>query len=328
MTALLYGSFKAIPKVLKFGKEALNKIVETRLAAKDILVLRKNEKDAKKLVQLCDNELSNYSYQFDLFPEEEEKWIEEMREGWIGNKRGGIEKYTRGGQLEFKFNERNEDPNLVKKKEEPEDGQEVVPKNLKLHRIPKPQNGDSNAIILQSDFELRKSPRLGGVVKYKKELMWLFGLKGLRVFVIANATREDLMVAIQNRDIDHIAVDGHGTWGSWIDSEGAKVTNQDFKYTKIEKKSFARHTCGHPGKNSHYDDQLGKPVAEYVFGNSKIQTNWDISINPLPSSSAKAFKDSKAMTSEKNSTLSAKFVDMRNAILNSFLEDIGFQKKK
>lgn len=323
--ALVYGTCTAIPKIMRASKEALKKIWETRLATKNIFVLRKNNKGAKRLKQLCEDDLRG-PFQLDLFPEEEEEWMEEMRKKWIKHEDRISEKDTRGGQQGFRFDNKNmglDCQNEVMKGAEKE---KIVP-CLRLNQISRSSNGEGNAVILQSDYNLPKSPRLGGVTRYKKGLMRMFGLKGMRVFVIASATRADLLRAIYNRNIHHIVVDGHGDWGSWVDSEGVTVKNEDFGYLTYKKRTFVRHTCGHPAENSRYEDQLGTPVADYVFGNSKIQTNLDHIFNPLLLSSPEAFSDSKAKKAEDNRTAFGKLRAAAETIVNSFLEDIGIKNR-
>lgn len=140
-----------------------------------------------------------------------------------------------------------------------------------------------------------------------------FSLKDMRLIALQDATRKDVRAAIDNPNIDHIIVAGHGTWSTWLDADGFHCDNSSINQdeeTPIDtfgghrsgvadkpeiknclhpKKSFTRHTCGHPYKSDEYEDQLGFPFAEHVFGRADISDDLDSLYHPLHQVSIEEF---------------------------------------
>ena len=146
---------------------------------------------------------------------------------------------TKGGELD------------IKKKEEISES--IVPyigKNKK--------NGDTGVILVSTaDPELEKEDHdyILLAKRLRKELIEIYRLKSLRIYIILDATKADLDNALNNPEIQHITVNGHGNWSEWIDSDGERVNNDNicvFDEEGLETKSFIRHTCGKPSE----DDQI------------------------------------------------------------------------
>ncbi|PIZ72333.1 hypothetical protein COY07_03375 [Candidatus Peregrinibacteria bacterium CG_4_10_14_0_2_um_filter_43_11] len=121
-----------------------------------------------------------------------------------------------------------------------------------------------------------------------------FHLERLRIILILDAEERDLADAIKNNGVDHVVVNGHGTWISWQDANGKSVSNASLdvemngrsgvreKEDQICFRSFIRHTCGDPEDEFvTFEDQLGTPFAHHVFGTPIIDSTDNFSYSPL-----------------------------------------------
>ena len=126
--------------------------------------------------------------------------------------------------------------------------------------------------------------------RVREALMTQIGLSRVSVYVVLEATKRDLIAAILNPDVAGVVVVGHGTWSSWVDADGKRVTNEDLPKPANPLAFFVRHTCGIPDKDDEWDDQLGTSVASRIFGTEHVTCHLYSITSPLPEPSKALFR--------------------------------------
>ncbi len=116
---------------------------------------------------------------------------------------------------------------------------------------------------------------------------------GVKKYTVTfNATRKDLLNAIENPEIQTIVVAGHGQWGWWCASDSTvyeSQVEQFMAHNNIPKKKglFIRHTCGQDRIRSNGTEKVpfGKSVvddASKTRGYDFIAGPIDYIFNPIP----------------------------------------------
>lgn len=109
-----------------------------------------------------------------------------------------------------------------------------------------PVKKDGLAILIS--YELGNTPEMVGVLQklfipaYVARVELAFGQKAN--LVKKAATKKDFFTTIRDDSIQNIVIFGHGSWGSWVATDG--VVNSDRLYQEIARKKglLVRHTCG------------------------------------------------------------------------------------
>lgn len=109
------------------------------------------------------------------------------------------------------------------------------------------------------------------IIGVRKELKQLRE-KEIELAVIPHATRNELISVLNNPDVQHVVVSGHGSWNTWVDNNFKEVKNTDLEMEKgmPKKKTFIRATCGSIYTNDEFEDQFGTPFSEEVYGRHGI----------------------------------------------------------
>ena len=170
-----------------------------------------------------------------------------------------------------------------------------------IEAIKHDRKGGDIGVVLGSSFHLdddrgRRNTDYRYYLNLQHVMLKQFQLTRLRLFVLLDATLADLEAAIENENIDHIIVRGHGDWTGWTDNNGITISNK-FIYLSDEenednirkKKSFIRHTCGQPTIRDTFKDQLGTPFAHEVFGRACSADHIDDLLDPLSKTSPQEF---------------------------------------
>ena len=119
--------------------------------------------------------------------------------------------------------------------------------------------------------------------------------KEIELVIVAHATRNELMAVLNNSNVQHTIVSGHGSWNSWVDDKRKEVKNTDLEIEEEmpKKKTLIRATCGSIDINDEFEDQFGAPFSEEVYGRYNFTYLDKITSNPLTKISKNEFESEK-----------------------------------